>query len=577
MLKLIKRISPKAIFGSIMFIVIQVFAELNLPNMTSNIINYGVATGDFNYIWRTGGVMLLLTLVTVVAAIIGVYISARESQRVGKQLRSEIFTQVMALSKDKIDKVGQASLITRSTNDVEQIQFIFMLMLRMMMFAPIMGIGAAVLSYTLSPELARIFFVSVPVLIILLTLIMGAAVPKFRQIQKKTDRLNLIFREGLTGVRVIRAFNKSKYEEKRFKGANADYMDNNIKAMTITSLLMPVLTLVLSGTNISIVLIGGEYIAVGDMPVGNLVAFITYSAMLLFSFMMLSMMLTMLPQAQVAAARINEVLELESTIVDGTDGFSGTGLASETIQLRFDHVTYQFPEAERPVLQNLDFEMKKGQTLAIIGGTGSGKSTVANLIMRFYDATEGAVYLNGKNLRNLKQHDIRERVSYVPQKANLFSGTIRSNMLDGKPDATDGEIWRALEIAQAKDFVSGLADGLDHVVEQGGTNFSGGQRQRLCIARAVIKEPAVYVFDDSFSALDFKTDAALRKALATEITDAIVVIVAQRISTVRDADLIVVLENGEVVGQGSHEQLVAEDNETYMDIMNSQFREGEGR
>lgn len=577
MLKLIKRISWKAIAGSILFIVIQVFAELNLPNMTSSIINNGIATGDVNFIWRAGGIMLLLTLITVVAAVFGVYISARESQRVGKELRSEIYTKVMSLSKDKIDSVGQASLITRSTNDVEQIQFIFMLMLRMMMFAPIMGIGAAVLSYTLSPDLAQIFFISVPVLIVLLAIIMGSAVPIFRKMQEKTDRLNLIFREGLTGVRVIRAFNKSEYEEERFRVANADYMNNNVKAMTITSLLMPVLTLVLSGTNISIILIGGEYIAIGGMPVGNLVAFINYSAMLLFSFMMLSMMLTMIPQAQVSAARINEVLELESTIIDGKERFTEKSIQDENSELRFDKVTYQFPTAERPVLQGLSFDMKKGQTLAIIGGTGSGKSTVANLIMRFYDATEGGVYINGKNLRNLSQYDVRERVSYVPQKANLFSGTIRSNILDGKENATDEEIWHALKIAQAKSFVEGLEDGLDHVVEQGGTNFSGGQRQRLCIARAVVKDPSIYVFDDSFSALDFKTDAALRKALLAETSDAIVVIVAQRISTVRDADLIVVLENGEVVGQGTHDQLVAENNETYMEIMNSQFREGEGR
>lgn len=577
LLKLLKRISWKAAVGSILFIVIQVFSELNLPNMTSNIINKGIATGDVQFIWRTGGVMLLLTLITIIAAICSVYISARESQRVGRELRSEIYTKVMSLSKDKIDTVGQASLITRSTNDVEQIQFIFMMLLRMMMFAPIMGIGAAVLSYTLSPDLASIFFISVPVLIVLLAVIMGSAIPLFRKMQEKTDRLNLIFREGLTGVRVIRAFNKSNYEESRFKDANADYMQNNVKAMTITSLLMPVLTLVLSATNIAIILIGGEYIAIGAMPVGNLVAFINYSAMLLFSFMMLSMMLTMLPQAQVSAARINEVLDLESTIVDGTDRFSEESIKLEQTQLRFDNVTYSFPEAERPVLQDLNFDMKKGQTLAIIGGTGSGKSTVANLIMRFYDASKGGVYINGKDVRDLTQHDVHERVSYVPQKANLFSGTIRSNLLDGKENATDEEIWHALEIAQAKDFVESLEAGLDHVVEQGGTNFSGGQRQRLCIARAVVKEPSIYVFDDSFSALDFKTDAALRKALLNEITDAIVVIVAQRISTVRDADLIVVLENGEVVGQGNHDQLVAENNETYMEIMNSQFREGEGR
>ncbi|AQS53480.1 putative ABC transporter ATP-binding protein [Jeotgalibaca dankookensis] len=577
MLKLAKRISKKAVFGSILFIVIQVFAELNLPNMTSNIINYGIATGDFNYIWRTGAIMLGLTVITILAAIAGVYISASESQKVGRALRSDIFEKVMYLSKDKIDEVGQASLITRSTNDVEQLQFVFMMMLRMLTFAPIMGIGAATLSYVQSPRLARIFFISVPVLIVFLVIIMSAAVPRFKKIQKMTDRLNLIFREGLTGVRVIRAFNKSDYEEKRFKGANFDFMRNNIIAMSITSLLMPVMILVLSSTNIAIVLIGGEYIAVGDMPVGNLVAFISYSSMLLFSFMMLSFMLTMIPQAQVSAKRINEVLAMESTITDGSKTFPTTDFTDESARLTFDDVTYKFHDAEKPVLCDVSFDMQAGETLAIIGGTGSGKSTMANLIMRLYDATTGSVFLNGENVKDLKQYDIRERISYVPQKANLFTGTIRTNMLDGKPDATDEEIWEALEIAQAKDFVEKLDGGLEYQVEQGGSNFSGGQRQRLSIARAIVKKSAVYVFDDSFSALDFKTDAALRYALKEKITDAVVVIIAQRISSVMTADEIIVLDSGRVVGQGSHEELVEENNETYMEIMNSQFREGEGQ
>lgn len=577
MLKLAKRISKKAVFGSILFIVIQVFAELNLPNMTSNIINYGIATGDFNYIWRTGAIMLGLTVITILAAIAGVYISASESQKVGRALRSDIFEKVMYLSKDKIDEVGQASLITRSTNDVEQLQFVFMMMLRMLTFAPIMGIGAATLSYVQSPRLARIFFISVPVLIVFLVIIMSAAVPRFKKIQKMTDRLNLIFREGLTGVRVIRAFNKSDYEEKRFKGANFDFMRNNIIAMSITSLLMPVMILVLSSTNIAIVLIGGEYIAVGDMPVGNLVAFISYSSMLLFSFMMLSFMLTMIPQAQVSAKRINEVLAMESTITDGSKTFPTTDFTDESARLTFDDVTYKFHDAEKPVLCDVSFDMQAGETLAIIGGTGSGKSTMANLIMRLYDATTGSVYLNGENVKDLKQYDIRERISYVPQKANLFTGTIRTNMLDGKPDATDEEIWEALEIAQAKDFVEKLDGGLEYQVEQGGSNFSGGQRQRLSIARAIVKKSAVYVFDDSFSALDFKTDAALRSALKEKITDAVVVIIAQRISSVMTADEIIVLDSGRVVGQGSHEELVEENNETYMEIMNSQFREGDGQ
>ncbi|MDE1549008.1 ABC transporter ATP-binding protein [Jeotgalibaca caeni] len=574
MIELGKRISWKAVLGSIIFIIIQVFAELNLPNMTSNIINNGVATGNINYIWRTGIIMILLTIVTVLAAICGVYISAREAQRVGKQIRGDIYHKVMSLSKDKVNQIGSASLITRSTNDVEQVQLVLMMFLRMMMFAPIMGIGAAVLSYSQSPDLARVFFVSVPVLITLLALIMGSAVPLFKKIQQKTDRLNLIFREGLTGVRVIRAFNKSEYEEARFAEANKDFMANNVKAMSIISFLMPVMTLVLSGTNIAIILIGGDYIALGDMPVGNLVAFINYSAMLLFSFMMTSMILTMIPRAQVSAARINEVLRMESTIQDGTEQIET--IPGERKELRFDNVTYQFPHAERPVVQNIDFEIKAGQTLAIIGGTGSGKSTVSNLIMRFYDATEGKITLNGKDLRLLSQHDVHNQVGYVPQKANLFSGTIRSNMHFGKGDATDEEIWKALEIAQAKDFVEGLELGLDSPVEQGGTNFSGGQRQRLCIARAIVKQPDIYVFDDSFSALDFKTDASLRRALRSEITDSIVVIVAQRISTVKDADLILVLDNGQLVGKGKHEELL-ESSETYSEIMKSQFKEGEGK
>ena len=574
MFELGKRISWKAFLGSVLFIIVQVFAELNLPNMTSNIINNGIATGVISYIWNTGFRMLLLTGITIVAAIIGVHISAKESQRVGLQIRGDIYRKVMYLSKDKVNSIGAASLITRSTNDVEQVQMVFMMFLRMMMFAPIMGIGAAVLSYTQNPELARIFFVSVPILIFLLFIIMRSAIPLFKLIQKKTDRLNLIFREGLTGVRVIRAFNKSTYEEERFAEANEDFMQNNVKAMSIMSLLMPIMTLVLSGTNISIILIGGEYIAIGNMPVGNLVAFINYSAMLLFSFMMMSMILTMVPRAQVSAARINEVLNLESTIQDGDHLFDEAELQNESSQLAFDHVTYYFPNAERPVVDDIDFSMKAGQTLAIIGGTGSGKSTIANLIMRFYDSTSGNVYLNGINVKELNQFNIRERIAYVPQKANLFSGTIRSNMLFGKKDATDDEIWQALKIAQAKDFVEGLELGLESPVEQGGTNFSGGQRQRLCIARAIIKEPDVYVFDDSFSALDFKTDAALRHALKDETEDAIVVIVAQRISTVMDADLIVVLDNGKVVGKGTHESLI-KDNETYLEIMNSQFKEGE--
>ncbi|UJF16537.1 ABC transporter ATP-binding protein/permease [Jeotgalibaca sp. MA1X17-3] len=575
MIQLGKRISWKAFLGSVLFIIIQVFAELNLPNMTSNIINEGIAKGNIEYIWRTGFIMLLLTLVTITAAIISVYISAREAQRIGREVRGDVYRKIINLSKDKIDTVGTASLITRTTNDVEQIQMVVMMFLRLMMFAPIMGIGAAVLSYSKSPSLSRVFLISIPVLITLLSVVMFSAIPLFKKIQKKTDKLNLIFREGLTGVRVIRAFNKSTYEEERFSEANESFKKNNIKAFSIVSLLSPLMTLVLSGTNIAIIWMGGQFISVGNLSVGDLVAFINYSFMLLFSFLMTTMILTMIPRAQVSANRINDVLAMESTIQDGKISFSDTQSKKLRSELEFKKVSYRFLGAELDTVKDINFDVRAGQTLAIIGGTGSGKTTIANLIMRFYDPTEGAVLLNDVNLTDLEQYSIRESIGYVPQKANLFSGTIRENIQFGKKNATDKEIWKALDTAQAKDFVSKMEDGLDSRVEQGGSNFSGGQKQRLCIARAIIKNPEIYLFDDSFSALDYKTDAALRKQLKSETDDAIVVIIAQRVSTIMDADVIVVLDNGNVVGKGTHEEL-KNSNVTYQEILESQFKEGEG-
>ena len=575
MMKLAKRISWKAFVGSMIFILIQVFAELNLPNMTSNIINEGIAKGNIDYIWRTGFIMLGLTLVTIIAAIASVYISAKEAQRIGREVRGDIYRKVINLSRDKIDSVGTASLITRTTNDVEQIQMVVMMGLRLMMFAPIQGIGAAVLSYSKSPSLSRVFLVSIPVLIALLSLVMFSAIPLFKKIQKKTDKLNLIFREGLTGVRVIRAFNKSTYEEERFSGANENFMKNNITAFSIVSLLNPLMTLVLSGTNIAIIWMGGQFISVGSMSIGDLVAFINYSFMLLFSFLMTTMILTMIPRAQVSANRINDVLSMESSIQDGNISFSDASSKKLKSELAFKNVSYRFPGAELDTVKDVNFDVTAGQTLAIIGGTGSGKTTIANLMMRFYDPTEGSVLLNDVNLTDLEQYSIRESIGYVPQKANLFSGTIRENIQFGKKNATDEEIWKALDTAQSKDFVSKMSDGLDSYVEQGGGNFSGGQKQRLCIARAIVKHPEVYLFDDSFSALDFKTDSALRKQLKTETGDAIVVIIAQRISTIMDADMILVLDNGNVVGKGTHEEL-KNSNETYQEILESQFKEGEG-
>nr|HPR81648.1 ABC transporter ATP-binding protein [Enterococcus sp.] len=469
------------------------------------------------------------------------------------------------------DKYGTASLITRTTNDVNQIQMVTQMFLRMMINAPITLIGASFLAYSKDPQLTKIFLVVIPIIIVAIGGIMYFAVPLFKSMQKKTDRLNLVFREGLTGVRVIRAFNKTAYEEKRFDDANKDYTQTAIKVNTIVALMMPLMTLIMSGTNVAITWFGGHYIADMTLEVGNLIAFMTYAMQILISFMMLSMIFVMVPRAQASAERINEILEEPDEIVDVENPATISRQGSQA-SLVFDHISYRFPSAEKLALKDVNFSVDSGQTVAIIGGTGSGKTTLVNLLPRLYDVESGVIRLNNQDISKVTQHDLREVIGFVPQKAVLFSGTIRENMCYGRPEATDEEIWRALEIAQAKDFVEGLTDGLESRVEQGGGNFSGGQRQRLAIARALIKEADVYVFDDSFSALDFKTDANLRGALKKSMTEGMMVIVAQRVSTVMDADIILVLDEGKVVGQGTHEQLLA-DNATYQEIVHSQLRE----
>lgn len=468
--------------------------------------------------------------------------------------------------------MGTSSLITRTTNDVVQVQNVVMMFLRMMIMAPIMLIGASFLAYNKDGELTKIFLYVLPILAVFMGVIMYFAVPLFKSMQKKTDKLNLVFREGLTGIRVIRAFNRSKSEAVRFDEANKDFTDTSIKVNTIMSFMLPVMTFVMSATNIAIIWYGGHYIADGTLEVGNLIAFMTYAMQILMSFMMLSMVFVFIPRGQASAVRINEVLNMESKI---NDPKVITKMPAENRgTLDFNHVDFRYEGAERLALKDIDFHGRNGQTVAIIGGTGSGKSSLSNLIPRFYDVESGSIEINGIDIRQMSQHELRDAVGFVPQKAMLFTGTIRENIQYGKKDATDEEIWHALEIAQSKEFVEELPDGLDSYVEQGGGNFSGGQKQRLCIARALIKKADIFVFDDSFSALDFKTDAALRKALKPETKEAVVVIVAQRISTVVDADLILVLDEGELVGMGTHEEL-KETNATYQEIISSQLREEE--
>jgi len=572
MLKIAKgRISYPAVIGAILFMVVQVVANLNLPSLTSNIVNNGVATGDVAYIWKIGFEMIGFSLLSVVAAFGNVFLAARSSQQLGKNLRSDIYKKVIHFSNDEFDKVETSSLITRTTNDVVQIQNVAMMALRMMIMAPIMLVGASFLAYTKSHELTWIFVVSIPVLLVFIGLIMAFAIPLFRAMQTKTDRINLVFREGLTGVRVIRAFRQDKFEQDRFEDANQDYTKNAVKVNTIVALAYPVMTLIMSGTNVAIVWFGGQLIGSQTMPVGNMIAFMTYAMQVLMSFMMLAMVFALIPRAAASATRIQEVLDIEPKI---NDPEQATALpATDEHNLAFDHVNYRYQNAEQLALSDIDFEAHSGQTVAIIGGTGSGKSTLVNLIPRFYDIESGSVDLDGEDVRKLKLTDLHQAVSFVPQTATLFTGTIRDNMKFGNADATDDEIWHAIEIARSTDFVK-EEGGLDAHVEQGGGNFSGGQRQRLAIARALVKHASAYVFDDSFSALDFKTDAQLRAELRQykQIQQSVVVIVAQRIATVADADLILVLDNGKLVGKGTHAELKA-NNEVYQEIMKSQLRE----
>lgn len=574
MVKLMRRnLDWWAVITATIFLGFQVVCDLSLPNLTSNLINNGVAKGNVGYIWQIGLQMLGLTLVGIFAAAGNVYFASTQAQKMGARLRGKIFKKVLSFGNYEMDKFGSSSLITRTTNDVMQIQNVTIMMLRMMIMAPLMLIGASVMAYFNEKRLTSIFLVSIPILLIAIGCAMYFAVPLFQKLQKQIDRINLIFREGLTGVRVIRAFRQDKFEQERFDRANKDYTETGIKVFSIVSLMFPIMTLVLNVTNMGIIWFGAKLIANHEMQVGNLVAFMTYASMILFSFMMLSMIFVLVPRAEAAAKRINAVLEIENSIND-VESEIDSDKDKLRASLEFKDVSFRYRGAEDLALDNLSVDVKAGETLAIIGGTGSGKSTLINLIPRLYDVNSGEVLVDGNDVRKYSLHDLHDKVAFVQQKAVLFKGTIRSNLLIGNPEATEEDMWKALEIAQAKDFISDLPDGLDAVVEQGGDNFSGGQKQRLAIARAIIKPASIYVFDDSFSALDFKTDAKLRLALRQDerISKAIIVIVAQRISTVTGADHIVVLDEGKVVGQGTHKELLA-DNTTYQEIVESQMKE----
>ena len=570
MKRIFKLISPFRFAVLFVLLVVQAGSMLLIPTIAADIIDYGVSLGDIEYIKKYGVIMLVVAAVGFIAAVFNVYLSATESQGVGTQLREKLFNKIMFFSNQEIDRYGTSTLMTRTTSDVLQIQQFMMFVLRLAIIDPLRIIFAAVLAYLREPQLTFIFIIIVPILVILIRFILKKVSPLFRSLQVKTDRINRVFREGLTGIRVIRAFRKEEYEENRFNEANEDYKETSLSAHVYMASLMPLMILLASSTSILIIYFGSQLISTGEMEVGNLIAFTSYAMNILMGIMMLSMIVTMLPRVQVAIERVYQIIDTPQGINDPTTAIP-TDKHSDTVTLEFDEVDFRYPGAEKLALENINFSMKQGDKIAIIGGTGAGKSTLSRLLLRLYDIESGSIRIDGVDIRQFKQAELRQLLGFSPQEAVLFSGTIRENLQYGKADATDDELWHALKVAQGFDFVSNLPGGLDARVEQGGSNFSGGQRQRLSIARALVTDAKILVFDDSFSALDFKTDAQLRKALTPETRDKAVLIIAQRISTVVDADQILVLEHGQLVGSGTHEEL-KETNAVYKEIIDSQMR-----
>jgi ATP-binding cassette subfamily B protein len=546
---------------------VQALANLYLPSLNADIINDGVVKGDIDEIVRIGAVMLAVTLVSVVCAIVGVFFSSRVAMGVGRDLRGSIFRKVLSFSQAETNVFGTPSLITRNTNDVQQVQMLLVISLSIMILAPITAVGGVIMALQEDVALSATLLVIIPVMFLVIGLLIRRAMPLFRAMQVKIDRINQVMRETLSGIRVIRAFVRTRHEEERFDAANRDLTETALQVTRLFALAMPLIMAIFNLSSVAIMWFGAIQVDSGAMPIGNLTAFIQYVMQILMAVMMATLMFVMVPRAAASAERIAAVLDADLSIHDPV---APAPIAAPRGVVEFRDVDFGYPGAADPVLHGISFVARPGETTAIVGSTGSGKSTVVNLLPRFFDVTDGSVSIDGVDVREMRQEDLWSLLGIVPQRAFLFSGTVASNLRYGAPDATDDDLWRALRIAQADDFVAEMEGGLDAPIAQGGTNVSGGQRQRLAIARAVARRPRIYVFDDSFSAVDFATDARLRAALRDETRDATVIIVAQRVGTIMHADRIVVLEDGAVVGAGTHRELL-ETCETYREIVFSQL------
>lgn len=573
MQKLLKYYKPyiPLLLLMLFFLIVQSLSDLFLPDLNADIINNGVLKSDIPYIWRTGLIMLVVTILLAISSITIGYLSARSSMAFGRDLRTALFDKVQSMSQGEMDNIGTPSLITRTTNDVQQVQQGSLMFFRMMISAPIMMVGGIIMAIRQDAPLSLSIVFILPVMLLLIFFLAKSALPLFKQVQTRTDRLNLVVREKLSGIRVIRAFVKTAYEEARFQSANADLTKISLSVHRLMALLMPTLMLIMNISSIFIYWFGAKRIDSGEMPLGNMAAFLSYIMLILFSLMMASMMFVMLPRAFASAERIRQVLDVEPSItdVDTTDTAIG-----DFDRLEFKNVSFKYPGAEEPVLENISFSALPGKVTAILGSTGCGKSTLIQLIPRFYDVSSGSIEINGVDIRKLRLTRLREYIGYVPQRAFLFRGSIAENLRYGKEDATETEMWEALRTSQSEDFIHAMPEGIHAPITQGGSNVSGGQRQRLAIARALVKNPSIYIFDDSFSALDYKTDSRLRHALSEKTITSAVLIVAQRVSTVLNADQIIVLEKGQIVGKGTHTDLM-ESCEVYREIVYSQVTKEE--